>query len=61
MKKLLIGAALLGAIYAGVVWSLRQSRQNREGANLDQWEGEGGSVPVEDDRIAAQTGSRRGT
>jgi hypothetical protein len=54
VKKLLIFALALGAIYAGVTLS-RRARPSTGQPDIDQWEGEGGAVPVEADRTAQQT------
>jgi hypothetical protein len=55
MKKLLALAITLCTIYAGLELSRRRSQKSRRRSDLDQWEGEGGAVPVDDERTAAQT------
>jgi hypothetical protein len=52
MKKLLLVALTLGAIYA-VVTLGRRPRAAPGQPDLDQWEAEGGSVPVGEQRTAA--------
>jgi hypothetical protein len=54
MKKLLIFALALGAVYACVT-SRRRPKFTPDQSELDQWEAEGGSIPVDGQRTAAQT------
>ena len=57
MRKLLIFGLALGAICAGIALSRRAKPVPDHRPDLDQWEGEGGAVPVEGRRTAAQTRS----
>ena len=58
MNRLLLALLALGVIGVGAALDRRQRQQPSTPADLDQWEGEGGAVPVTDDRIAAQTNVR---
>ncbi len=55
MIRLVIGLLALGLIGVGAALDRRRRQRPPAQADLDQWEGEGGAVPVNDDRIAAQT------
>ncbi len=55
MSRLVIALLALGLIGAGAALDRRQRQRPATKADLDQWEGEGGAVPVAADRIAAQT------
>ena len=55
MKKLLLFALALGAIYVGVTSGWRTRAAPGHQPDLDQWEGEGGAVPSGGQRTAAQT------
>jgi hypothetical protein len=55
MKKLLFFALVLAAIGIGVSQDRRRRPPNPRRVELEDWESEGGAVPTEDDRTAAQT------
>ncbi len=56
MNRLLLGLLALGLIVTGVKLDRRRSRPpSFPRSDINDWEGEGGAVPVSDQRTAAQT------
>ncbi len=55
MRKSLIGLLAFGLICVGVSLDRRRRKKDPPVPDLNTWEGEGGSVPVSEDRTAAQT------